>query len=88
MKTVGGALEVNVTNTCEPLQEEDLERIFEPFQRSESAKQAGFGLGLAIVKKIVEAHGGTIRAQNTPDGFCIRMSLAGNPSEVHGSAQE
>lgn len=83
MKTVGGALEVNVTNTFEPLQEEDLERIFEPFQRSESAKQAGFGLGLAIVKKIVEAHGGAVRAQNTQEGFSIRMSLPGNPSEEH-----
>lgn len=83
MKTAGGALEVNVTNPFEPLQEEDLERIFEPFQRSESAKQAGFGLGLAIVRKIVEAHGGAVRAQNTQEGFSIRMSLPGNPPEEH-----
>lgn len=70
-----GELELRVTNTFEPLQEQDLERIFEPFQRAETSGEAGFGLGLAIVKKIIEAHRGTIGAQNVVEGFRITMRL-------------
>jgi nitrogen fixation/metabolism regulation signal transduction histidine kinase len=37
------------------------DRLFEPYTTS---KSKGTGLGLAIVKKIVEEHGGNIRAEN------------------------
>jgi len=46
---------------------EDCEAIFEPFMRVEGKKYAGAGLGLSICRKIVEAHGGTIRMQSSPD---------------------
>jgi two-component system sensor histidine kinase KdpD len=54
-------------------------RVFEKFHqaRPESA-QSGFGLGLAISKAIVEAHGGTISAENAPGGgaaFRFRLPL-------------
>jgi CheY-like chemotaxis protein len=44
-----------------------LERIFEPFtqvHRPRDAALGGLGLGLALVKKLVELHGGTVRADS------------------------
>lgn len=45
---------------------DDVHRIFEKFYRGrlQGKEKPGSGLGLAIVKNIVEAHGGTITAQN------------------------
>jgi signal transduction histidine kinase len=42
-----------------------LERVFEPFV---TFREDGLGLGLAISRSIVTAHGGSIRAENNPDG--------------------
>lgn len=47
----------------------DLEKIFDPYFRSENAKQKkidGTGLGLPIVKHIVEKHSGKILLESTP----------------------
>lgn len=46
-----------------------LPNVFERFFRadaSRNSKQGGSGLGLAIAKKIIEEHGGTIRAESEP----------------------
>ena len=68
-------LGMSVTNTCEPIPEEELSRIFDPFHRVKGSKAAGSGLGLAITKKIIERHGGNIEARNSEKGFEIRISL-------------
>ena len=51
--------------------ETELANIFEPFYRTAGARErqtGGTGLGLAITGRAVRLHGGTITAQNAPDG--------------------
>jgi signal transduction histidine kinase len=58
---------------------EMLDRIFDPFFRVEPAREslagAGSGLGLSIAKRAVEAHGGTIVAENSSPGLRIVIAI-------------
>jgi len=50
----------------------ELTAIFDRFHRSATARGLpGSGLGLAIVKDIVSRHGGTVFAENAPDGGAV-----------------
>ncbi len=58
----------------------DLSMVFNKFYRGESAVAGGTGLGLSIVKGIVEAHKGSVTAQNRLNGgalFTIKI-----PTEI------
>lgn len=68
-------LEVSVADRGPGLAPEDLGRVFEKFYRANAAA-GGAGLGLAICKAVVEAHGGTICAENRPGGGAsFRLTL-------------
>jgi two-component system, OmpR family, sensor histidine kinase ChvG len=67
---------------------DNLETVFERFYTSRpkgTAFGSNSGLGLSIVRQIIEAHGGTVRAENrtTPDGavagarFEVALPMAG-----------
>jgi nitrogen fixation/metabolism regulation signal transduction histidine kinase len=56
---------IMVTDNGHGFDKDMLARVFDPYVTS---KPRGTGLGLAIVKKIAEEHGGSIEANNLPDG--------------------
>jgi K+-sensing histidine kinase KdpD len=61
---------------------DQLERIFELFHRTPTARPGGTGLGLAIVKGFIESQGGRVEAANRPDGgavFTIRLPAVDVP---------
>jgi signal transduction histidine kinase len=70
---------VEVRDTGEGINTEDLPHIFDQFYRGEKSRSrdtGGSGLGLAIAKGIVEAHGGIIGAESAPnEGTCFFFSL-------------
>jgi two-component system, OmpR family, sensor histidine kinase KdpD len=78
---VGGMLEAWVENEGPPIATADLDRVFDTFW---TRRARGSGLGLAICKRVVEAHGGTIRAENRRRGprFIFTFPLAQVPA-VH-----
>jgi signal transduction histidine kinase len=64
-----GRVRVEVRDAGPGLPKGSEDRIFERFYRADPARSGeGTGLGLSIARAIVEAHGGTIRAQNADGG--------------------
>lgn len=69
------ALTLTVTDRGPGVPAACLDRIFEPFFRTDSSRSTeGFGLGLAIARRAVEAHDGTILAEAAPGGG-LRVSI-------------
>jgi len=64
----------------------DVEHLFEPFFRSNELQESnvpGVGVGLAVCRGLVEAHHGTITAENRDEGGAIfRVSLPLHPQET------
>jgi signal transduction histidine kinase len=55
-----------------------LPRLFTPFAKG--AGSTGLGLGLAIVRAVAESHGGSVRAENRPEGgatFRLELPVEG-----------
>jgi two-component system NtrC family sensor kinase len=70
------ALELRVEDTGPGIDTENMADLFEPFYTTKPEGE-GTGLGLAICHGIIEAHGGSIWAENAPEGgavFLIRLN--------------
>ncbi len=66
------AIQITITDEGGGIAEKDLERIFQPFVRLDSARHretGGYGLGLAIVHAVVTAHKGVVKVYNRQDGI-------------------
>jgi two-component system, OmpR family, sensor histidine kinase SenX3 len=82
VKEEAGAVEIAVTDRGIGISEEDQQRVFERFYRSDQARSrrtGGTGLGLAIVKHAVQRHGGEVRLWSRlgqGSTFTIQLPLA------------
>jgi len=56
-----GSVEIRAADTGTGLAEGQADRVFDPF--ASEGKRASAGLGLAMARRVIEAHGGTIRAE-------------------------
>ena len=67
-KVVGDRIEVRVADSGPGLPPEVRAKLFQPFI---TTKETGMGVGLSICRGIIESHGGTIAAENHPEGGAI-----------------
>ncbi len=82
-------LSFSVADRGKGLAEKDLPHIFEKFYRTTRSQTGGLGLGLSIVKGFVEVHGGTVSAENRPDGgalFSMRLPIEATAPDIPESA--
>lgn len=72
---------LTVTDTGVGMTRADLRQVFERYFRADRAVRdaiPGIGLGLAITRRLVEAHGGTITLDSTPDvGTTVTVVVPG-----------
>lgn len=73
---------VTVRDDGPGISEDSLTAVFEPFY---TEKDHGLGVGLAVCRSIVHAHGGTIWAENNPEGgasFHFTLRAADDPNRT------
>jgi signal transduction histidine kinase len=72
------ALRISVSDQGIGIAAEDRENIFKPFHRSRATRGTipGIGLGLSTSRRIIEAHGGMLTVDSTPDrGSTFHITL-------------
>jgi signal transduction histidine kinase len=76
-------IEIRVQDTGIGIAAEDLSKLFQPFTQLEpvyAKEQQGTGLGLALTKRLVELHGGQIRAESEGEDqgstFTVRLPIS------------
>ena len=91
-------VEIRTTDTGIGIESDQMERIFNAFEQGQSSitrRFGGLGLGLAISKAMVNAHGGTIRAESSGKNrgatFTVTLATVAAPAvapaipKSHGS---
>ncbi|PZO87168.1 MAG: sensor histidine kinase [Micavibrio aeruginosavorus] len=76
----GDSLNIEIIDTGVGISKEDMDRIFQPFERTTTSKgtngHTGAGLGLTLVKNIIELHGGTIEISSVENlGTTVKAML-------------
>jgi chemotaxis family two-component system sensor kinase Cph1 len=70
-----GALSVTIADTGRGIAPDDLAHIFDRYWRPRGSEGEGTGLGLYIARGIVEAHGGRVWAESSPQGATFVFTL-------------
>jgi two-component system sensor histidine kinase SenX3 len=89
-----GIVEIAVTDQGVGIAEDERDRVFERFYRSDPARSrntGGSGLGLAIVKHVAQNHGGDVRVWSQPGNgstFTIRLPEASPATAASLGAQQ
>ena len=85
-------IELVVSDTGEGIKPEFLPHLFERFRQAEGGstrRHGGLGLGLALVHHLVEAHGGSVRAESAGLGlgsrFTVTLPAPAQDSDASGS---
>ena len=75
-----GEAAVEVENSGAAVPAEDLDRLTQPFERLDRAREPrGTGLGLSIVRAVAEAHDGRLRIDARPGGgLRVRVGFGGS----------
>ncbi|MEK7880870.1 MAG: response regulator [Deltaproteobacteria bacterium] len=71
--TVSKSFYIEVADTGMGIKEEDIKRLFTEFEQLDASitrEHGGTGLGLALTKKLVELHGGNIKAESEHGKGC------------------
>jgi signal transduction histidine kinase len=71
LTNVDGLVTLTVDDDGEGIAEDDRERVFERFTRTDSSRSrhtGGVGLGLAVVRATAQRHGGDARCETAPSG--------------------
>lgn len=81
LREEGAGAGLSVTNAGDTIDLETLDLMFEPLRRGGTSpgesEQGGLGLGLFVVKQIVQAHGGTVRAESSNGKTTFTLHLPG-----------
>lgn len=89
MQSMGRVLlRVNVKDTGKGVRQEDLGRLFQPFERLSETTTEGSGLGLTICKKLVEMMGGDIWVESkvgvgSEFGFSVPLEISATSAPLH-----
>lgn len=82
-----GGVRLPVGDTGSGIPEEALESVFERFTQVGANEHGGLGLVLHISRCLVQAHGGSIRAESKPGaGTRICLTLPANSSRTSSTA--
>jgi hypothetical protein len=76
-----GFARIDVTDSGQGIQPENLSRIYDPFFTTKAARK-GTGLGLSVTYGIVREHGGTIEVESrwgAGSRFRVELPLARKP---------
>ncbi len=83
LRRVDGDAELVVTDSGQGIAPDMLQHVFDQFWQEDGSTtraHGGLGLGLALVKRLVELHGGEVRAESAGKGkgatFTVRLPLA------------